>query len=316
MGRGTIAVWLWIGACASTAPRPALPEVQTWAMQLTGIDDPRRMERLEESDYQLLVIDQVDSVRGLEGFKTAELVKRLRERRLVLAYLNVGQAEEYRTHWSTQWRAPTKEKRGDPPFLLTVDPDGWKGDYPVAYWDKNWIELLHRRIDRIVGLGFDGVYCDWVLGYEDPTVVQAARAAGVDPRAAMASLLRDLRIRAHARNPGFLLVMQNGAGLLLSNPELAAWVDGVSQEAVSFYGKAGAKWDDPASTDRPIPATGDWSTETLMQRLRAASGMGLPIFVIDYAAKPENIALARRRAGSIGAIPFISRAPLDRLPND
>ena len=108
--------------------------------------------------------------------------------------------------------------------------------------------------------------------------------------------------------------MQNGAGLLRTQPSLAAWVDGVSQEAVSFRGTAGAGWEDAAAADRAIPATGGWSTEALLQQLREAAGMGLPIFVLDYATKPSHIALARERARSIGAVPFISRAPLDRLP--
>ena len=102
---------------------------------------------------------------------------------MCLAYLNVGQAEDYRSYWQSEWRAPADSARGTPDFMVSVDPDGWPGNYPVTYWDPRWKRVLfgHRAalLDQILEDGFDGVYLDWVLGYQEPAVADAARSVAV-----------------------------------------------------------------------------------------------------------------------------------------
>ena len=62
--------------------------------------------------------------------------------RIVLAYLNPGQAESYRRYWTNDWKAPTATARGTPDFMLIPDPDGWDNNYNVIYWDKRWQEIM------------------------------------------------------------------------------------------------------------------------------------------------------------------------------
>jgi cysteinyl-tRNA synthetase len=289
--------------------------VESWAIQLQGLEDPARMARLRESAYDLVVVDRVSSVRGMQNFDTKAMVRSLRAGgRLCLAYFNVGQAENYRTYWRPEWRAPTQQAAGDPPFLLTVDPEGWVGDYPVAFWSEDWLRILMEQVDVVVAQGFDGIYCDWVLGYAEPKVAAAARAAGVDPAGAMAALLRDLRARARRTNPRFVLVMQNAGALFDRVPDLAQSVDGYSQEPLSFSGDAGAKWDEPNAGDIAIPARGGWSTAAMLARLRRIRARGIRTFTIDYALDSGNARVARERARSVGAVPFVTRVSLDRLP--
>jgi hypothetical protein len=108
--------------------------------------------------------------------------------------------------------------------------------------------------------------------------------------------------------------MQNGGRILAAAPDLPAWVDGYVQECVSFRGEAGARWNDAAAGDIALPEQGDWSTRAMLAKLQYMRGRGLPVFALDYAAKPDNIELARLRARRVGAVPFVTRAPLDRLP--
>jgi len=309
-GRWSALVLVLAAACALPGRPAGLRDVRAWAMQLQGFEEPGAVRRLADSAYGMVVVDAPDSVRGSEEFDTAGMVASLKDRRLCLAYVNVGQAENYRTYWKPSWKPPAEGRAGDPSFLVTVDPDGWEGDFPVAYWDPRWRALVLRRVERMARLGFDGVYADWVLGFEEPAVEAAARRAGRDPAKEMAELLRSVK----QAQPGLLLVLQNGGALLRSQPELRAWVDGYAQECVSYRGEAGAAWDDPAAADIPLPATGDWSTESLLKQLQFVRGLGLPVFTVDYAAKPANAARARERARRVMAVPFVSRAPLDRLP--
>jgi cysteinyl-tRNA synthetase len=303
-----------LAACAAPERRSELRRVRTWAIQLQGIEEPGAVRLLRNSSYDMLVVDAPDSVRGLESFDTSGMVAKLTPRHLCLAYLNVGQAEEYRTYWKKEWKPPTRDRAGEPAFLLTVDPEGWPGDYPVAFWEPSWKKVVVARVERLARLGFDGVYCDWVLGFEEPAVVAAAQRAGVDPAREMAALLRELKRAGERSKPGFLLIMQNGGELFGTAPMLRAWVDGYAQECVSFRGEAGAKWHDPNAADIALPKEGDWSTQALLQRLQFVRGQGLPIFTVDYATRFENVQLARFRAQQIVAVPFVSRAPLDRLP--
>jgi len=304
----------WLSACASPGRIEKLREVRTWAVQLQGIEKLGAVRQLRVSTYDLLVIDAPDSVRGEESFNSAGMVKKLTPDHLTFAYLNVGQAEEYRTYWKPDWRAPQQDKPGRPAFLLTVDPDGWDGDYVVAYWDKSWKQLLRSRVERIARLGFDGIYCDWVLGFEEPAVIAAARAAKLDPAREMALLLKELNLAGKGVNPRFRVMIQNGGALFDKVAELSAWVDGYAQECVSFRGEAGVTWTDPKAADIALPDKGDWSTESLLQRLQSVRGQGLPVFTIDYATTFANIELARYRSRQVTAVPFVSRTPLDRLP--
>ncbi len=309
----------------SPLPQGPLPQVRSWAIQLQGLERDGALDRLEQARVDLLVLEPVDTVRGMTGFPTRAMVARVhasrgdhRDRKLCLAYLNVGQAEDYRTYWQPDWRAPTAAGPGEPPFLLALDPDGWAGNYPVAFWTPQWRKVLFGQpdalLDRILAQGFDGVYLDWVLGHCHPQVEAAAAKAGVDPSTAMVTLLRDLRVYARARAPGFLLIAQNGIELLERRPDLAAVVDAISQEDLSFRGTAGAGWEDPNGGDIPAAAAGSWSTAGLARRLRAARAAGLPVFTLDYALQPPNVARALAESRAHGFVPCVSRVALDRLP--
>lgn len=317
------------GSCASggaRGPQPlGLAGVHRWAVQLQGVDEPFAVNRLEAVPADMLVIDAVRSVRGNEGSAVSELVRRLRHSRgasgrgkICLAYLNVGQAEDYRCYWGADWRAPSAERTGTPDFLVTVDPDGWPGNYPVAYWDRRWRSVLfgdpRALLDQILEDGFDGVYLDWVMGFEEPAVVRAARRAGVDPAVAMVELIASLRDYARETRPDFVLVAQNAVDLGGREPRLFELIDGLAQEDLSFSGSAEAAWGDAASGDIPAPASGPWSTAELGQRLLAVRRRRIPIFTLDYARVPENAEAAAATSRSLGFVPFVSRTPLDRLP--
>ncbi len=306
-------------------PSRGTPALSSWVCQLQGLDEPGAVDALVVARADLVVMDPVRTVRGKESFRTAVAVRRIREssgraraHKLCLAYLNVGQAESYRTYWRSGWRAPSPKTRGDPRFLVSVDPDGWEGNYPVAYWDVRWRAILFGSkdalLDQVIDDGFDGVYLDWILGYREPAVVAAAEEASVDPARAMATLVRDLRLYARRKNEHFIVVAQNGAWLPDRVPAYYGWIDGIAHESVSFGGEASSDWEDPSTGDRPNRADDELSTESLIRQLRTFHDRGLFVLTIDYAREPANVARARARSLEAGFVPFVSRTPLDRLP--
>jgi cysteinyl-tRNA synthetase len=325
----TLPFALALACCAAPAPQHGsavgLRGVQRWAIQLQGIEDALAIERLVAAPLDMVVIEPLRSVRGREAEPVRDRVARIRSSRgaaqphkLCIAYLNIGQAEDYRTYWHDDWQAPTAAGPGSPAFLLATDPDGWVGNYPVAFWKPEWQAALFGSpdalLDQIVADGFDGAYLDWVLGYSFPDVVEAARRDGVDPAAAMVELIGRLRAYARLRNPGFVLIAQNGARLPEVQPRFFEVIDGFAHEDLSFRGEAAAGWDDRGSGDVPAAPAGDWSTAELGRRLAVFVQRGVPVFTIDYARRPENIARAEVTSRGLGLVPFVSRTPLDRLP--
>ena len=87
--------------------------------------------------------------------------------RKVIAYLSIGEAEDYRPYWKREWDA-NKDGKPDtnaPAFLAGENP-GWHGNYRVKYWHAGWQKLILAAVDQIVAQGFDGVYLDIVDGFE------------------------------------------------------------------------------------------------------------------------------------------------------
>ncbi len=194
-----------------------LREASTWMYQIQGLDRRGAITALAKTDYPLLVLEPTLTVKGDEDFNTKRMLQRLRwtpkgKRRVILAYVNIGEAERFRTYWKDSWRAPSGGNPGTPDFILTEDPDGWSGVFPVAYWDKRWqnIWLGDRGIvRRMAKLGFDGIYMDWVEAYDDETVKAKARRGHINAAREMVTFIRRMRRSGRRAKSDFLVVGQN-----------------------------------------------------------------------------------------------------------
>ena len=119
---------------------------------------------LDASSYDLFIIDAFYE----EQLLTREEVIQLQSkpngaRRLVIAYMSIGEAEEYRYYWQEGWRA------GNPAWIHRENP-AWKGNYKVRYWEAAWQSIIFGNpdayLDRILAAGFDGAYLDIIDAYE------------------------------------------------------------------------------------------------------------------------------------------------------
>jgi len=83
--------------------------------------------------------------------------------RLVLAYMSIGEAEDYRYYWNPSWNA-------DPPGWLEEENPDWPGNYKVRYWDERWQAIIFggdgSYLKEIIDAGFDGVYVDIIDAFE------------------------------------------------------------------------------------------------------------------------------------------------------
>lgn len=317
---------------SGASPRQRLAEASTWLYYLKDDFVDRQVERTVSSPYDVVVIDPAVTIKERTSVPIASAVARLREAgKLVLAYIDVGEAESFRTYWRYGWRI------GRPWWIVANDPDGWRGNYPVAYWAPEWQRLWLARgglLSRVLGAGFDGIYLDWTEAYSDDRVARTARRMRRDPRAEMVRWIARLARYGRTRRPGFLVVNQNAAELVAAEPRLRKLLDAEAQEQPFFDGGA----DNRPPGDCPLPerdadigtraylsrlspacrrqytehpdSTLHVSSESYLRALRRIHRAGLPVFTVDYAIEPANVRHAYCRSRAEGFIPFASERNL------
>ena len=313
----------------------ALSEVRYWGYQIQAISHEGAVDALAQSAYDMLVIEptRTDFSSDDREFDTPALVQRLKStmasdgvhRKLIIAYIDIGEAEDFRWYWtwSKDWPLGDPLPPDDwPDWIVTRDPDGFVGNYPVAYWDPEWKNIIIEgeglstapvgnyvsTIDEALLSGFDGIYLDWVEAFEDEEVAARARADGLDPADEMIAFIGQMRDYARARNPNFLIIQQNGVSLIDGHAELLEVIDGVSQEPIWFDGDATDEWEDPNGYDNRRDLD---DVDFFLGFLDQLQEAGVPIFNAEYALgdAQEAYQLSLDR----GYVPYVSRRSLSQL---
>ena len=85
------------------------------------------------------------------------------EKRLVVSYLSIGEAGNYRYYWQKNWNTVK------PTWMDTENPD-WEGNFKVKYWEQEWQDIIfgneNSYLDKIINAKFDGTYLDILDAYE------------------------------------------------------------------------------------------------------------------------------------------------------
>ena len=313
-----------------------LRDVEHWFYFLDVNLDEDTVDEIAASAYELVVLDFIPSEQQNTDYPMREVTDWLHDShdgRLVLAYIDIGQAESFRTYWQSEWGI------GDPVWIAGGDPDGWEGNFPVAFWHDEWREIWlgdGGYLEGVLGHGFDGVYLDWVEAYSDENVLRVANDDGVDAREEMVAWVADIAEFGRNRRPGFIVMAQN-ASELAEDPEYLAIIDAIAQEQVWFDGSA----DNDPPGDCPLPRTEadvdsdayydslsqdcqrqfdefpdstlHVSSEGYLHYLELAREAGLPVLTVDYAVEPGNVAWVYRESRSHGFVPFASNRALDQF---
>ncbi len=119
---------------------------------------------VSQTNYDLIIMDLYHN----ETAFTLEEVEKLRiknngSKRLVICYLSIGEAEDYRYYWQQSWKT-------DKPAWLEPENPNWEGNYKVKYWHIDWQNIIYGNnnsyLKKILDAGFDGVYLDIIDGFE------------------------------------------------------------------------------------------------------------------------------------------------------
>lgn len=112
------------------------------------------------TNYDMIIMDLFLNEEEFSADEIEQLHKKANGgKRMVIAYMSIGEAEDYRYYWQTEW------KRGNPSWLDKENPK-WKGNYKVKYWNAEWQEIIFDYLSRITNAGFDGVYLDIIDAFE------------------------------------------------------------------------------------------------------------------------------------------------------
>jgi cysteinyl-tRNA synthetase len=268
--------------------RQRLGAVRHWGYWLSSIE----IATVAAAPHDLLVIDsEISANRTFERDYRLQEVARMKRRpdgtrRVLLAYLSIGEAERYRPYWQQDWYDTAKR-----PFWLDKENRRWAGNFAVQFWRPEWQQLIfgtsESYLDRIVAQGFDGVYLDRADAFLQ------WRKPHPSSHADMVLFIAQLAAHARKKNPEFMVIMQNAEELLEDAPVLDA-IDGIAKEDLLFGVRRAEEPNKPDDID--------WSIELL----REAKKAGRQVLVVEYLKDPEKMNAAATRILEEGFVPYFA----------
>lgn len=274
-----------------TDHRP-LYHARSWHYQLANVD----IDKIAATESDVVVVDY--AIAGVP--LTPEQVARLKvrpdgKRRIILSYLSVGEGEEKRFYWHSEWTTDPASR----PSWIKINNCAWPGAWAVRFWQDGWKDIVYRApesyLKRIIGQGFDGVYLDRVDMFEDYPGIADER-----PRAdrEMIALVAELAATGRALKPGFIVVPNNGVGLLAERDFRRA-IDGIGMEELLYSEKA----------------TGVRNAEyDIRQRIALLTKLQWeykPVFLLEYLNAREQIAAAKAELDALGIVSAFPTRALD-----
>ncbi|MGI9288676.1 MAG: MJ1477/TM1410 family putative glycoside hydrolase [Pseudomonadales bacterium] len=269
----------------------ALQNLKSWGYQLQRLD----VQRAARMPHDLLVIDYSKDGSGAGALTWSELSQLKRKpdgtRRIVLAYLSIGEAEDYRYYWKSSW------KKSAPPWLGSENKQ-WPGNFLTKYWMPEWQRIILSEqegyLSKIISSGFDGVFLDRVDAHSDWSGSQNARKEMID-------FVVKLSQRAKTRQSKFLVFVQN-AEELLTDRQYLKHIDGVVKEDM-LYGASHKFQLNPKSL-----------RASHINFLKIAWKQGKPVLVVEYLrAHTKKSSRAIREIRELNFTPSISQRELDDL---
>ena len=211
-----------ISVLSSAAVEDIESPYRSWVYQLQNASP----DELSKLNVDVVVIDY--SYNGSEsGRYSKEQIKRIKKNgSIVLAYINIGQAEDYRFYWRKSWN------ESPPDWIISEDPE-WGENYYIKYWKQSWKEIIFSYIDKIFEEGFDGVYLDRIDAFEYVANIGILS----EKRAAERMIDFIIKISNYIKNKkgNSIIVLQNGEEILkYDDGKLLEKIDGWAVESL-FY---------------------------------------------------------------------------------
>ncbi len=212
-----------------------------WAYQLQNINIS---EIANNTTFDLIVMDYSKDGSNKNKFTSAEINRIKQSGKKAIAYISIGEAENYRYYWQNDWDTDNdgNPDRKAPAWLGKQNPN-WAGNYKVKFWYPEWQNIICNYIDTIILQGFDGIYCDIIDAY-----YYWSEEEKEEPFADTLMIDFITKIREHITtktNNTFYIIPQNGEYIIEGNnvtddlrKRYFSAIDGIGIEDIFFYGDA------------------------------------------------------------------------------
>ena len=270
----------------SVTPTMEVPKIKNFLYQLQNLD----INKVKDTDFDLVIMDYSKDGSDEEKYteKEIESLKKAPHKKIVIAYLSIGEAEDYRYYFKDEWHT-------NPPDFLEEENPFWPGNYKVKYWDKNWQNIIFGKensyLDKIIAQGFDGVYLDKVDAYED--YEDERDSAKKD----MIDFVMNLAEYARKKKKNFYIIPQN-AEELLEDEKYRKMVNGIGVESLFYNGR-----------EKPNPKTYIENREKYLDLIVKTKW----VLVTEYVQKKNLIKDVYEKAKKKGYIPYCTVIDLDQL---
>ncbi|HEX3135101.1 MAG TPA: MJ1477/TM1410 family putative glycoside hydrolase [Planctomycetota bacterium] len=232
-----------------------------------------------------------------------DAIRRGQAGRKMIAYISIGEAEDYRPYWRKDWGGAGKLTAAAPIWLGAENPE-WKGNYRVKYWQADWQRIILTAMDDAMARGFDGVYLDIIDGFEtfeqvgnnfvadreNPETKQSYRRDMVD-------FVKTIAARVRATNPAALVIPQNGSQLL-AHADFLSTISAIGIEDLFTNGNQ-------------LQAKSD--TDERLGYLKRMTTANKPVLLVEYPKSAERQALVKKLARDHGLLWLLTDRPLKTL---
>ncbi len=275
-------------------------------------------------DYDMLIADYYSGHNTIDAATVQEFQGSSPRGRLAIAYIDVGEfmrcCSNIDRAEQDQWFNADGELNVGAPNWFGPRNRKFKNLWAVREWDPRWQSFILGEIDRIVALGFDGVFLDML--YSDGTWGPKGFAAGLAGVASYRESQRSVAkaIWSHIRNdlnkPRFVIIT-NYSGVLDDN--VPAMTDGLNySDAFMKESEYFGRDDKPAS----------WATGRSIEEYFAARygkfyskmlRLGKPVLLQDYNLSFDNESLVLEQCARYGYLASNTNWPqnlihIDGLP--
>lgn len=331
------------GVPTAHAQAPAAPgrlaDITSWGYQLQQAS----LEKLAATPYDLLVVDSTkngDHETPLSIAEVNQLKRRPRGKpRTVLAYVSIGEAEDYRFYWQEDWlevatpdeppakagksaksaktatpKAPAKKgkvpevsaKPEKPDRWVSATAPPWLGDENETWGGNFEVKYWDPAWQKLM-FGEPGAYLERVIaqGFDGLYLDRVdAYYNHVDEHPTAATDMADFVIRlagaARVLKPDCIIVPQNAEELLL-NPAYLDVIDGIAKEDLLY----GSPTEGEPNTEAQVANSVIW--------LAAAKEKERAVMVVEYLTRADLREYARGTIRQLGFVPYFAPRSLDAI---
>ena len=121
------------------------------------------IKAIAETNFDMITIDLFFNDEPLTP-KDVEQLKRKANggKRLIISYVNIGAAENWRYYWNRNWQL-------NDPIWLKKKYVGYEDEFYVQFWHEEWRNIIYGNpesyVKKILDAGFDGAFLDNIEAY-------------------------------------------------------------------------------------------------------------------------------------------------------